>query len=94
MWFTLPNELRTLIFDFFGDVSIRKHRLHRFVCAELATLNCIANFTGRTLRPATIPRVDTFKQICELGYLKAQRKALFESITIDGYVYPVGNGIP
>ena len=38
MWFDLPNELRTLIFDFFGDTSIRKHRLHRFVCAELATL--------------------------------------------------------
>ena len=94
MWFDLPNELRTLIFDFFGDTSIRKHRLHRFVCAELATLSCIAHFSGRTLRPATIPRVDTFKQICELGYLKSERKALFESIAIDSYVYPVGTGIP
>ena len=78
MFGRLPAELLSLVFDFYGDTSILRHRLRRFVLIELDCLFQISVHYGRRLRPSTVPRVEAFKEALQTAYLQAQRKTLLE----------------
>lgn len=80
MWFTLPNELRMIIFDFHGDIRFRHHRLHRFVQAEIGAFNILArHYRHGWLRASLISRVEGFKYVLQLAYTQAQREALLKN---------------
>lgn len=76
----LPDELQTLVLDFYGDVSIERHRVNRFVRAELGALFLLYRHLGYpVLRPSFIRRIEGFQNCLQLAYLQAQRKALLEN---------------
>jgi len=86
MWRDLPDELQALILDFYGDVSVERHRCNkalavlvcsRFVRAELAALFLLHRHM--VLRPSFIRRIEGFQHCLQLAHLQAQRKALLEN---------------
>ena len=81
MWRDLPDELQALILDFYGDVTVERHRVSRFVRAELAALFLLHRLPVGylVLRPSFIRRIEGFQHCLQLAYLQAQRKALLEN---------------
>ena len=79
MWRALPNELHAIVLDFYGDVTVERHRVSRFVRAELAALFLLHRRAYLVLRPSFIRRIEGFQHCLQLLCTQAQRKALLEN---------------
>ena len=77
MFFSLPHELKSIVLDFLGDVTIDNHRRARFVRAELAAFRVLArSWRNGHLCPSFIRNLQGFKEALELAYANAQREPL------------------
>ena len=77
MWFSLPHDLKCIVLDFLGDVTIDNHRRARFVRAELAAFRILAlSWRNGDLYPSFIRNLKGFKETLELAYANAQREPL------------------
>ena len=74
-------DVRNIIWSFCGDLRDRQHRLHKFVGTELRCWTCIL---GPVFSPSNLVRQYRFvgdqrlKNMLQLAYLQAERKALLK----------------
>ena len=76
MWDALPNELKLVVLDFYGDCSLLRHRRNRFVQAEITTFQGFARDWEFPFVPSFVCSVGGFKEALELAYLYAQTEPI------------------
>ena len=81
-WNALPADLQDIVWWFCGDLRNPRHRLHKFVGTEIRLWGILR---GSYCTPSYLTRqyrligVDRMKEILELAYLNAQRKAFLKT---------------
>ena len=77
----LPTDLRSLVFDFYGDTSFPRWRKCRFVGAEIIAFGMVARHWGTALRPSLVRSTKGFKEALRIAYLQAERKTVAKDHT-------------
>ena len=78
MW-CLCDDLKLIVLDYLGDLSLLRHRQHRFCCAEIISFVLMCKHWERPFRPSFIRRVEGFKEVLQLAYLHPQDEPLLKS---------------
>ena len=76
MWDALPNELKWVVLDFYGDSSLMLHRRSRFVQAEISAFLLFCRTWDYPFVPSFVCDVGGFKEALELVYLDTQTKPI------------------
>ena len=80
MWNELPDDIRLIVFDFYGDTTMPHHRRRCFLLAEIASFKLFCDKWDFPLLPSFIIATEGFRECLELMYAHSDNYALIKCI--------------